>query len=128
MAWKATVEEASALAVEGEHRARLTNIQDMDGQHGPMVRIEFTLSPDDESEGRVSAIASKRLSENTKLGRWVAAILGRAPNVGEEITAAQLIGKECWIVIRHKTNVDGKVFANVTDVLSLAKEDDRVPF
>jgi len=116
------------LAVEGEHRARLTNIQDMDGQHGPMVRIEFTLSPDDESEGRVSAIASKRLSENTKLGRWVAAILGRAPNVGEEITAAQLIGKECWIVIRHKTNVDGKVFANVTDVLSLAKEDDRVPF
>ena len=53
MAWKATVEEASALALEGEHRARLTNIQDMDGQHGPTVRIEFTLSPDDESERRV---------------------------------------------------------------------------
>jgi len=52
MAWKATVEEASALALEGEHRARVTNIQDMDGQHTPMVRVEFTLSTDDTNGAR----------------------------------------------------------------------------
>jgi hypothetical protein len=122
MAWKATVEEASALALEGEHRARLTNIQDMDGQHGPMVRIEFTLSPDDESEGRVWAICNKKLTDSTKLGRWVAAVLGRTPSVGEKITTSDLLNKECRVIVKHKTNPDGQVFANVVDVLSLGGE------
>jgi len=118
MGWKATVEETVAAAAEGEYDAEVSGVRDQDGQHGPMVRAEFTLSTDDEFDGhRVSGLASMKLSEGTKLGRWVTAILGRMPAVGEEITVENLLRKRCRVVVGHKTNSDGKTFANVTDVL-----------
>jgi hypothetical protein len=124
MGWKATVEEAAAVAAEGEYDAEVLTVRDMDGQHGPMVRIEFALSTDEEWDGhRVSGIASKRLSETTRLGRWLTAILGRTPAVGEEITVEDLLHKRCRVVVKHKTSPDGKTFANVVEVLS-----SNVPF
>lgn len=119
MGWKATVEEAAAVAAEGEYDAVVSSVRDQDGQHGPMVRIEFTLSSDDESDGqKVSGLATMKLSENTKLGRWVTAILGRMPAVGDEITIDDLLHKHCRVVIGHKTSADSKTFANVVDVLA----------
>ena len=119
MEWKATVEKAATAIAEGEFDAEVTGVRDMEGQHGPMVRVEFTLSTDDEwDERRVSGLASKKLSEDTKLGRWVAAILSRMPGVGEEVTAEDLLHMHCRVVVGHKTSPDGKTFANVADVLA----------
>jgi len=121
MTWKATVEEPVTAVAEGTFDAEVTGIQDMDGQHGPMVRIEFKLATDDEGDDRrVTGLASKKLSEITKLGRWVAAILGRTPQVGEEITVDDLLHKHCRVVVKHKTSADGKTFANVVEVQSVA--------
>lgn len=118
MTWTATAEEAATAVPEGEFNGEVTGVQDMDGQHGPMVRIEVTLATDDEwDERRVSGLASKKLSEATKLGRWVTAILGHMPRVGEEITIDDLLHKHCRIVIKHKTSPDDKTFANVVEVL-----------
>jgi len=117
MEWKATVEEAITAIAEGEYDAEVSGVRDQDGQHGPMVRIECMLCTDDEFENqRVSGIASKKLNEGTKLGRWVAAILGHMPAVGEDVTVEDLLHKRCRVVIGHKTNTDGKVFANIVDV------------
>ena len=122
MSWNATVEEAATTVAEGEFDGEVTSVQDMDGQHGPMVRIEFTLATDDEWDGRrVTGLASKKLSENTKLGRWIAAIIGHMPSVGEEITIEKLLHKHCRVVIKHKTSPDGKTFANVVDVLAVSE-------
>jgi hypothetical protein len=119
MDWKATVEEAATTVAEGEFDGEVTSVQDTDGQHGPMVRIEFTLATDDEwDERRVTGLASKTLSENTKLGRWVAAILGHMPAVGEEVTVEDLLHKHCRVVVKHKISPDGKTFANAVDVLA----------
>ena len=119
MAWKATVEEAVSAIAEGEYDAEVSGVRDQDGQHGLMVRVEFMLSTDNEFDGvRVSGLASKKLSEGTKLGRWVAAILDHMPAIGEEVTIEDLIHKRCRVVIGHKTSTDGKTFANVTDVLA----------
>jgi hypothetical protein len=118
MTWKTTMEEATTVTAQGEFDAVVTGIDDRDGQHGPMVRMEFTLVMDDDGEERrVSGLASKKLSENTKLGHWVAAILGHMPAVGEEISIDDLLHRHCRVVIKHKTNADGKTFANVTEVL-----------
>jgi len=118
MAWKAAVEEAATTVAEGEYDAKVTGVQDMDSAHGPTVRIDFLLHTDDEwDERRVSGLASKKLSENTKLGRWVVAIIGHMPSVGEEVTPEDLLRKHCRVVIKHKTSPDGKVFANVVEVL-----------
>ncbi len=118
MAWKATAEEAATVIPEGEFDAEITSVQDMEGQHGPMVRIEFTLTTDDEWDGRrVSGLASKKLSEATKLGRWVAAILGHMPEVGEEVTVEDLLRKCCRVIVKHNPYNDGTIFANVVQVL-----------
>jgi hypothetical protein len=119
MTWKAVVEEPIAVVPEGEYDATPVDVRLVEGPHGEMVKIDFMLSGDDDCEGRqVSGVASRRLSENTKLGRWVAAILGRVPKVGEEVTAQALLHKDCRVVVKHKTNADGKVFANVVEVIS----------
>ena len=102
MTWKATVEEEVPVVPEGQYNAMPTDIQDMDGPHGAMVRVDFTLTTDDEYDGlQVSGLASKKLSENTKLGHWVAAILGRIPEVGEEILADGLLHRDCRVAIEH---------------------------
>ena len=118
MTWNATVEEPNPPVPAGQYGATPTGIQDTESQHGATVRIDFTLSTDDEWDGRqVSGLANKRLNENTKLGQWVAAILGRMPAVGEEVTAEHMLHRRCLVVVRHKTNDDGRTFANVIEVL-----------
>ena len=88
------------------------------GPHGAMIHIDFRLLPEDDYDGCVvSGIASKKLTENTKLGRWVAAMLGHIPKVNQEITDADLLGKECRIIVKHKKNAEDRVFANVVQVL-----------
>lgn len=130
MDWRAPVEEAAAIIDEGEYNAEVSGIRDMDGQHGTMARVGFTLSTDDEwDERRVSGIATKKLSEDTKLGRWVTAILGRMPAVGEEVTVEDLLHKHCRVVVGHKTSPNGKVFANVVQVLpaTVDRQSHRLP-
>ena len=117
--WNATMEEPIEAVPEGKYRASVVDVRGIDGPHGPMVKIDFMIFGDDECDGRqVSGVASRRMSENTKLGRWVAAILGRLPEVGEEVTVRDLIGKDCRVAIKHRTSPDGKTFANVTDVFA----------
>ena len=120
MALSATMEEAETTVAEGTFDAEVIDIQELNGRHGPMVRIEFKLVTKNEWNGRtVNGLASKKLSAATKLGRWVEAILGRMPDVGEEVTADHLLKKPCRVEIKHKTNPDGKTtFANVVEVLS----------
>ena len=118
MALNATVEEAATTVAEGKFDAEVIDVQELNGQHGPMVRMEFKLTTDDEWDGHcVSGLASMKLSAATKLGRWVEAILGHMPSVGEEVTAEHLLKKHCRVEIKHKTSPEGKVFANVVEVL-----------
>lgn len=117
--WKGRMEEARAVVAEGEYDAEVCGVRDMNSQSGPMVRIEFTLTTGGEwDERRVAGLASVEMSEDTKLGRWVAAILGHMPAVGEEVSAEDLLHKRCRIVVTHKTNATGKTFANVANVLA----------
>ncbi|MCX5770883.1 MAG: hypothetical protein NTZ09_11515 [Candidatus Hydrogenedentes bacterium] len=122
MSWKAVMEEPIIAVAEGEYEGTVVDVRFVDGPHGEMVRIDFMLSGEEEYEGRqVSGVASRRLSENTKLGRWIAAIFGRTPAVGEEVTAQALLHKDCRVVVKHKTNPDGKTFANVVEVMPVTE-------
>lgn len=120
MTWKATTEEVAPPIPDGEYNAILTGVTDMQGPHGTMARIDFMLTTDDVWDGRqVSGIASKKLSANTKLGEWIAALLGTMPKVGEEITIDDVLHKECRVVIKQRVTEKNKmVFANVVQVLS----------
>ena len=115
---KLVVEEATEMVSEGEYMAKPINMYEKTGRHGEMIHVDFRLLPEDEYDGCVvSGVASLKLAENTKLGRWVAALLGRMPEVGEEVAFGDLLHKECRVVIKHKKNSKDLVFANVVQVL-----------
>ena len=119
MTWKAVMEEPLPAIPEGECRATVDGVHAVDAQYGPAVRIDFTVVDEDNEARRVSGIASQKLSETSKFGRWVAGILGRVPDVGEQIAAQDLLCRECRIVVQHKTNAEGQTFANVVKVLAV---------
>ena len=117
MAWKMTMEEVAPPVPDGQYVAMAIAIHEIDGRHGPMVKIDFQINSEDLWDGRrVSGIASKKLSSNTKLGSWVAAILGGMPRVGREIAEDDLLHKDCFIVVRQELNDKNRVFSNVIEV------------
>ena len=117
MTWRMKTEEVLPPVPDGEYAAMPVNIQEMNGPHGPMVRIDFQIADDDQWEGRrLSGIASKKLSANTKLGSWVAAIMGGMPHVGREVTEDDLLHHDCVVVVRQVAGDQDRVYANVIDV------------
>ena len=133
MAWNGKVKEAPEQIPEGTYKASLTSITETDGQYGKMVQVGFTLVTEDEFNGeQVNGVCSTVINEKSKLGRWINAIIGRSPQVGEEITEEDLLRKDCQVEVEHTRKNQGTVFANVTEVLpterkSSSEEDDR-PF
>lgn len=119
MSVEMVIEEPIAAVPEGEYDATVVDVRLQDATHGKVVRFDFMVSDDEVDSRQVSGIASFRPSPNTKLGRWIAAILGRMPEVGETVTSGDLLRKDCRIVVKHKANAEGQVFANVAQVLSL---------
>ena len=118
MSWQATTQAPPQPVPEGEYAAFVADINEVEGPHGSMVRIDFMLTTQDESDERqVPGLASNKLHETSKLGRWVAAILGHMPDVGEEVTVADLVHKKCRVIVKHKENANGQVFGNVVQVL-----------
>ena len=117
MTWKITSEEVAPPVPDGEYSAMPVEINQLKGPHGPMVKIDFQITSEDEWDGRrVSGIASKKLSANTKLGAWIAAILGGMPRVGREVTEDDILHTDCIVLVRQETNAKNRVFANVIEV------------
>ncbi len=131
----AECEKAPAICPEGKRRATLTEIRDFQTNNGPTVRLIFSVCLEDGSQigQQVSALASKCIYENSnsKLAKFAAALLGRELELGEKLYPNQIVGKECLVDVRHRAGANGKVFANVVDVLPLRQEEGEegeVPF
>ncbi len=117
MSWTITTEEVAPPVPDGDYTAIPVALQDLEGPHGTMVKIDFQIKSDDVWNGRrVSGVASKKLSANTKLGSWVTAILGGMPQVGQEISDDDVLHKDCIVVVRQEMNGKDRVFSNVSEV------------
>ena len=108
--------EASSNIPPGKYRAKLSSIE----EDRTVVHFRFALNIDGQSETiQVFGLTLNIFSERSQLGKWVAALLGRIPSVGESITLHQLIGRECRVVIRHKAYDNDKIAPCVIEVLPL---------
>lgn len=118
MEWSTVMQPAAPLVPEGEYPAVLADVRGMPGRHGMMARLDFTITGDSEWEGcQVSGLANDVLSETSKLGQWVAALLGYMPTVGQEVTSENIRHKDCRIFVKHKASGDQQTFANVVQVI-----------
>jgi len=121
MVWKGTVTDVPGAVPEGTYDAFPSSISESDGRFGGLVRITFTLETDDEFDGRqVSGISSQIINRKSKLGRWIATIIGELPPVGVEITEKELLHQHCRIVVKNTQQDADTTFASVVEVLPAA--------
>jgi hypothetical protein len=63
---------------------------------------DFLITIDGERH-RVGGASSMNTGKKSKGGKWIAALLGRRPEKGENITA-ELVGKPCLVVVEEDDN------------------------
>ena len=118
MTWQSKVQEQPDIVPEGIYTASPFDVSEAEGKFGPITFIHFSLSTNDENDGQeVKGICSSTLSKKSKLGKWISTIRCKAVSVGEELDEDDILHKECRVVIKHSTNDNDTLFANVTDVL-----------
>lgn len=119
MSWNKTVQEVPEQVPEGTYSAYISKISENSSIYGAMVVMEFTLASNDEFDGRqVNGVCRPVINQKSKLGRWIAAIIGRTFQVGEEIKEEDILHRACRIVVKHTQKKNQvTIFANVIDVL-----------
>jgi len=75
-----------------------------------------------EDEPVLEGVSSTRFSPRAKAYRWISAMLGRSPSVGEEIDLDDLIGTEVLIRVVNKPLRAGGFISRVDDVLPARKK------
>jgi hypothetical protein len=92
---------------DGTYPATLTNVENFEYQDGFLRRWTFALDAVD-SDGNpatVDAVSSTALGPKSKAFGWIAALLGRTPEKGEEIRRSMLVGRSCLVTV--VLNADG---------------------
>lgn len=123
MALLGRVENDLPRVPEGIYKAFLSGINRSKGEHGPILKIEFTLVTDGKfNRTKVSGITGTIISDKSKLGKWIKAIIGYMPKNGEVVNEEDILHQNCRVTIRHTENDDGRVFPNVVEVLPFDEE------
>jgi hypothetical protein len=99
----------------GVYAATVAEVETVSGEFGEQLRFTFTL--DDDPDAEPWAWASRKLGTQTKLWRWVTALKGRPPDIGERLAPRDLVGLRCQVVIGAKKTKSGDEVLGVTDVL-----------
>lgn len=98
-------------------------------QFDPRVyRFLFETTEVVDAEGKpivLDAISSRKLTPNSKLTRWVNALIGHIPTVGDSINLEEVVGKECLAVVVIKKTDQGGEFARIDDIVAAPKRATR---
>ncbi len=98
-------------------------------QYDPNVyrfTLETTEVLDSDSRGiELTAISSRKLTPNSKLTRWVTALVGHIPEIGGEIDLEEVVGKHCLMVVVMRKSEQGGEFARVDDLIPAPKRATR---
>jgi len=118
-----TVDEAAGLSLldEGMYPVELVEIKDIETDYGDGWRWIFDVL-EEEEETLVSGITSQRMSEKSKSFAWASALMGKTPEVGDEIDLDELIGLRGNADLKTKELNDGTEVSNVVDLKKLPKQ------
>ena len=87
-----------------------------DGQFGPYLDWEFTVTGAMLTDVRVSGRSSPSFGPNTKAREWATALLGRPLTKGERVDFGKLSGTPCQLVLEVVTKEKG-TFNRIRSVL-----------
>ncbi|MFC1650343.1 hypothetical protein ACFL2X_02115 [Candidatus Latescibacterota bacterium] len=119
MCYEGTVVETPPIVPEGTYNAFPVSIKKEESKFKHQrLKIYFKLETEDEFDGEeVSGMCSDNIHENSKWGKWLIAITGKLPKIGDKVKKEDILLKPCLIAIKHTQKDDNTIFANVKNVL-----------
>jgi hypothetical protein len=113
--------EPAAIVKDGTYRAKVSNIKNFHNAYGQRVGFEFTLMNGEQQGSKVMRSTAPQLTRQSKLAEVIEGILGR-PMTTTELTGgfdlADLMGKECSLLVLTQRNKAGVAFSNVERVFT----------
>lgn len=95
----------------GVYAARIKEVKEQEGTYGPQWQFVLSL---DGTETELLAWASAKLSNKSKLGTWVQAILGEIP---AELDTSDLEGRAVNVLVDVMKKEDGSEVNRVLNIL-----------
>ncbi len=115
-------------AVEAsDYTAQLTEIEPAKGAYGPCLKFFFTIQGGEFDSIEVSMIRPARLQSGNKLDRTLQQMGIDTNAITDELDSDSLKGKLYSVKVENKTSAQGKVFANVTEVLAVLGDAPAAP-
>ena len=103
----------------GEYRVKVAELTTVEGRYGEQLRWRLQVVQGDYAGRLLTAFCNPSGNPASKCGRWVAALLGRSLQTGEQIELATLVGKEARAVVIVKVAADGREVNAVQELLPL---------
>ena len=85
---------------EGWYNARVSEIREGAGPHGPFLRIIFTITEGELQHYRFSGFVKPSGLKQSRLYRWITIILGEEPE--NEFSTEELIGMDCLVFLSRR--------------------------
>jgi hypothetical protein len=123
-------EGSFVLPEEGEHKAELIEVEDLGmvddyfnpGEKKHRMKLVYQL----EGGSKQFQWLNVSLHPNSTFYQMATALLNAFP--GEEIETEKLIGKRCWLILKHRKNEAGKMVADIKDARPLLEENGAPKF
>jgi hypothetical protein len=94
----ATVEEVIPVLQPGIYPAYFSGIKEQTNDTGTFWLLTFSAT-DGDNQVEITATTSPRITPKTKMGKWLAALIGRPLEVGEPVNFTELAGAPCQIMV-----------------------------
>jgi hypothetical protein len=94
----AIVEEVVPVLPPGVYPARFAKIAEQTNDNGTFWMLTFVVE-DENNVVEITATTSPRITPKTKMGKWLAVLVGRPVDVGEAINFNDIIDTPCQIVV-----------------------------
>ena len=104
-----------------DYDAQLTEVEPAKGAYGPCLKFFFRIVGGEFDNTDVSMIRPARLVPGNKLDKTLQGMGIDTSAITDELDVDSLKGKTFKVTVENKTSAQGKVFANVTEVLSVSK-------
>lgn len=94
----AIVEEVVPVLAPGVYPARFAKIAEQSNDNGTFWMWTFVVE-DGNNVVEITATTSPRITPKTKSGKWLTILMGRQPEIGENVNFANVIDTDCQIVV-----------------------------
>jgi hypothetical protein len=110
----------------GSYKAKIANVQEIEGQFGPRVMWQVDIVHND-LDYRATGYTPATFYDKSKEAQWCAAAMGITFNPDDELDENLLINAPVIAIVAVKPGNDGRSFYNIVDLHAVPSSEDAEP-